>query len=300
MGRSKGMDYRSPAQAAYPDYQGQFQTCTRHALSKACVDGFFLQKFHPDQLDFDQHQVTKALYNVHPGQAGQGKWPDDFHGIPVRGPESGSFRDLTTGKIWDVNMNQVQQVTSDIIEDLADAPSQDATFVLVYEYYRHPLSLHTVYIKGVGHCNIPGVGTRTIISCINSHGYNDQYPYVDLMSHGNVFYEVKCTATEVPFAELANRGHPDMNVHALASPGSAVETEAPGSGYLGLEEYNEESYALSTKEALLEAYIDGKRQGLYPEFDIESFLSSNAGVRPTDFIITSDYQGAGGFTFSVS
>jgi len=283
------MEGLSPRQAAYPDDQGQLSTCTRHALAKACVDGFHQRKFHNEVLDFSQREVTQALISVHPGDENEGKWPHDFHGIQI----PGSFQDLSTKKLWDIKMSHVQEVPKAVIYNLATTPSQDKTHVLVYVYSWSEYSLHTVYIRKVVHKDIPGRGIRTIISCINSHGVNVNesvmYPYVEINQTDNQFWEVQCRATELSTDDVANQGQ--LNLHAVPSPGS---------GYFGLDDYDENAFANSTKAALSEAYAEGTKKGLYPAgFDIQSYLDSNDGVKPTDFIITNDYEGAGGFTFNV-
>ena len=41
-----------PREAAHPDNQGPFSTCTRHSLSKASVDGYEDGIFAPGKKDF--------------------------------------------------------------------------------------------------------------------------------------------------------------------------------------------------------------------------------------------------------
>ena len=51
-----------------PSNQGRYNTCTRHALGKAVVDGFQNKVFDTDVIDFDQDRVTDVLIRMDPGR----------------------------------------------------------------------------------------------------------------------------------------------------------------------------------------------------------------------------------------
>ena len=60
-------DESKPEEAARPDDQGPFSTCTRHSLSKATVDGYEDGIFTPRKsLDFKQDEATDKLIQLHP------------------------------------------------------------------------------------------------------------------------------------------------------------------------------------------------------------------------------------------
>ena len=50
-----------PAALASTDNQGNAETCSLFAISKAVCNGFETDKFFPGYLDFDQGKITTGL-----------------------------------------------------------------------------------------------------------------------------------------------------------------------------------------------------------------------------------------------
>ena len=55
---------RPPGEYAKPSDQVLEETCTRHALGKAIVDGFMRGIFSLEIHDFDQREIIEALINT--------------------------------------------------------------------------------------------------------------------------------------------------------------------------------------------------------------------------------------------
>ena len=159
---------------------GNWETCTRHAISKAICDGSYYQVFCHEQVDFDQDKVTDALIALDPNLEDKGKWPTRYHKTIF------TFTDETTKKLWDLKLfvTKIDEMDQFRRERTVDNPV--FTHVLVYGDMDR---CHCIYVKEVW------FRKHWFAECINSIP-TDPEPSIRLDKPNNMFYRIWCNLKE--------------------------------------------------------------------------------------------------------
>ena len=194
-----------PGEPAYPDNQGNHNTCTPHALSKATVDGYEDGIFLPGKMDFKQEETTKKLINMHPdGENMKGVWPNKYDNKIV------TLTDQKNLKIWDVTMNVTGITNDELINGDVKQKKEDGSWCSKKRENNYVMihKLHNVYIHHV-FSHVPYDGKTFYMAwCMNSHP-NDPRPVIDVDEPGLQFYEVRCSAVELFQLSEKNEGVSD-------------------------------------------------------------------------------------------
>ena len=208
-----------PGEPAHPDDQGQYSTCTRHALSKAIVDGYEDGIFEPRKIDFDQTDTTQKLINLHPGQENQGKYPDKhFNKRAI------ILTEQNTGDVWNVTLS-VNSFNPILVNNVIKADIQFYPEYLFYVYqktYNVPDALlqpffwiyskfknsykrehkyvmsynnrsHCVYVKYLMKLPTYDGHAHLVAYCLNSHP-KEPHVYQNVEHPDNEYFQVKCNA----------------------------------------------------------------------------------------------------------
>jgi len=144
---------KKPGAYPKPDDQGNSNTCTRFAISKAIVAGYHDGTWTSGQsIDLDQTWVSSALVNLFPDL--DGKWPTDYDGQVV------VAMDNKSKSFFKIPLK---------ISPTHSANGPDSKYVLVYEVGSHG-DLHSIFMEKED---------KGEYCCINSHGAQNQFPRID-------------------------------------------------------------------------------------------------------------------------
>jgi len=188
-----------PEQEAYPDDQGEFQTCTRHALGKAICDGYEFMWFDkPEKVDFLQKEIINTLVAVDGDEKKyDGKWPTDYNGLRMELLED-NF--IYSGKAWSIKLKVKEVEKKELLEgfkkrmEIQQSLCESGSYVLVHKLYDRngqEDGLHCVYLKDL----IKHPDTEDDFNfglCINSWR-NKGRQLIELDEEGNRFYKIFCT-----------------------------------------------------------------------------------------------------------
>ena len=172
--------------------QGNFQTCTRHALAKAIVQGFMLGIFQvlanlsDPSLDLSQEAVTTLLYEAMGSVVAM--WPYDFNGITLS-----PLSEISIVRVWDITLKDIKEVSKmTFVQDMLNEPQPTFMYVLVYEVEGTPTDpdLHCVFAD-----EMKANESREYdsVHCINSH---KAYPdlLIKISRQDLRIFQVNCVA----------------------------------------------------------------------------------------------------------
>ena len=180
--------FEPPAWKAQPDEQGNFETCTRHALSKAICDGCWDKIFHCEQINLNQAEVTEALIALNPEMLYKGMWPKEFS------KKKFEFTDQTTNRKWVLQL-LVSKTEKDGLIDEATSQKPLYKHVMVYRTIPEMMQKspsHCVFVKKLMN---PEGEEYTLAHCYNSNLYEPDL-YRPLDQPGNMFFKVWCLMME--------------------------------------------------------------------------------------------------------
>jgi len=152
----------TPSAPAGVDDQGNANTCSLFALSKAVCNGFETKKFVPGYLDFNQETTRNILMNKVQGSTVlNSRFPTDFDGIIFTIQDKKNEYYSTTIGVNDISVGDFgsDRSTNDRFEHL-----------IVTNLGNGP---HCLYVDS--HDPV-----RNKITCINSHGQNNPNPVVSM------------------------------------------------------------------------------------------------------------------------
>ena len=168
----------APGEHAYSDDQGNFETCTRHALGKAIVDGFMDATFEAVRLDFKQSEVTTILVSMDSDMM-KGQWPVRFDGSSFEILEASGTTMKVVLKVTEIDMKR---------------------FVDEFTLFKYVLVhlLNTQNTLGPKHClyvkSLTRFESETYAVCLNSIP-GEERPAIRVQKRGNTFYQVQCSAS---------------------------------------------------------------------------------------------------------
>ena len=185
-----------PGELAKPSDQGLFETCTRHAIGKAIVDGFMEGFFHSQKLDFDQDDVIVKLIAIFGDTCP--RHPTDYNN------KTFTTIDMKTNVKYSIDLT-VEKLDGceEVREDMKDKLNQKFTYVLVFSTATWQWQLLQWLFSGPPHCvyikNLipPDQNNPWLAFCYNSHSNNPYFGHV-LEKPDNLIYKVSCKAREEP------------------------------------------------------------------------------------------------------
>ena len=181
--RSSKNSLPPPGVYATPDDQGDYPTCTRHALAKAIVDGLMKEIFlRNHQIDFDQDEVTNALKREH--NDNDAIWPTDLH------MKTYKIKERNKDKYWNIRLHvnklEPKQIKHFVADIKKKVPSN--TYILVHQLTEK--ESHCLYVD-----QVKEIEGRDHAFCINSHT-SDPKPHIYLYKNRNIFYQIWCTIVD--------------------------------------------------------------------------------------------------------